>query len=113
MKNTVEFYGKEVTIGMAVMVDQKLVRKKRFRPQSEDGSGLPGPIMNVWVAQKIEPKQVYVVGVRNLKNGKIYYRGEYEQPAFVCTEQVPALMVTDGLRSKPFFVLDFYSVSKP
>lgn len=77
-------------IGDTIVVDHKL---ERVRVGSNRN----------WIPKKIKEMKVYVVGMRTLQNGKVDASDEGD--FFDATIHFPAIMVTKGIHSKPFFVI--------
>lgn len=85
----------EFKIGDVIAVDHKLERVAKDEHRN-------------WIPKKIDPISVYIVGVRTLKNGDMVFNDTEEElngPDFVATVNFPAIMVTKGLYSRPFFVI--------
>lgn len=82
-------------IGQKIVVDHKLERVAKDEHRN-------------WIPKSITAISVYVVGMRTLKNGDMVFNDTEEElrgPDFVATVNFPAIMVTKGLHSKPFFVI--------
>jgi hypothetical protein len=86
---------KEVLFGQVIYVEHKLVRisvPKNWRDRK-------------WIAQRTKEKEVHVIGFRSLKNG--YVDGDRTDGFFfIAKENINALLVTENLRTKPFYVLN-------
>lgn len=79
----------EIKLGQTIVVDHFLIRE--YKGYSRN-----------WVKRIRTPKEVIVVGVRNLHNGKVEYEDGIK--FFVSMEKFKALLVVENLKNKPFYV---------
>lgn len=79
----------EIKLGQTIVVDHFLIRDKK------------GYLRN-WVKRMRTPKEVTVVGVRTLHNGRVEIEDRVK--FFVSMENFKALLVVENLKNKPFYV---------
>jgi hypothetical protein len=93
--------GNKITLGSKVRFSKKLVRKGS---NELDEAGMFHRYHRKWQNVETGPHDGVVVGVRNLRNGIIYYYPE-EGNDFIPKEAFNAYQVSFHLYRKPVFVL--------
>jgi len=79
----------KIRLGQTITVDHSLIRE--YRGYSRN-----------WEKRKRIPKEVIVIGVRTLHNGRVEYENDIK--FFVSMEKFKALLVVENLKNKPFCI---------